>query len=412
MTGRMEMRKTLEWIAESLSERGTDAFDRHDVLEQAHGEEFAISLHEYVYIMRRARISGFDAGVMTRLQWLSKQSFPHTPELVPFAELWKATFIYDKGYAVDEEERIWLSTITTRSIHLALEQKSFSEDMKESFTVPFGCVIEETASAMRGTNDLTETWDAVDYCNEPGDCAPGPSLSRFLTTMGLTTPAVPTELWSRLKYPRKGLWQASFGDEGDERSFEFEPEQRDHFTLSVDPTLAGPAGALNLNVSFGLGPIRCSWLFTTTSDYLDDSSFIDRWNSMMESFQVVAAQSEQMAKASSRTEDNLRRLITWRHLDLLGGDAASPIDNLEIVNPKTGTASYPDPETPREALAQFLAACKKLDGGDAGSEDGGNGGDARLSRADKNAFLARWQDRPEIQAWTDEQIRQAIDAGM
>jgi hypothetical protein len=409
MNDRIEMRKTLESIAESLSERGPDAFDLHGVLEQAHGEEFAISLHEYVYIMRRARISGFDAGVMTRLQWLSQQSFPHTPELVPFAELWKATFTYDKGYAVDEEERTWLSTITTRSIHLALDQKSFSEDMRDSFSVPFDCVFEETASAMRGTNVLTEAWDAVDYCNEPGDCAPGPSLGRFLTTMGLTTPAVPTELWSRLKYPRKGLWQASFRDEGDERNFEIEPEQRDHFTLSVDSTLTGPAGALDINVSFGLGPIRCSWLLTTTSDYLDDPSFIDRWNRMMESFQVVATKSEQMAKASSRTEDNLRRLITWRHLDLLGGDDATPIDNLEIVNPKTGKVSYPDPETPQEALAQFLAACEKLDGGDG---DAGDGGDAGLSRADKNAFLARWQDRPEIQAWTDEQIRKAIDAGM
>jgi len=407
MNDRIEMRKALRRIASSLSGRRSgearDVLRRQRALEEAQGDEWAISLHEFVYIMKRAEISGFDAGVMTRLEWLSRQTFPHSPELLPFADLWKATFNYDTDLPAEDYHRTWKATITTRSILNVLDETGIPLGF-DGLRLPLDCQLEEVSHWVIGTVVLPETRQSNHYCTDSAECAPGQSLTRFLKTMGITLPMMPPMLWERLKYPRQGLWQASIGDENDDSRYEIDPTERDHFKLRVAPDLAGPAGALDINVSFGLGPTRCSWRFTTTSDYLDDPSFIDRWHQMMEHLQIVMDASARLAPLTASDAVGERRIL-WQHLDTLGHEG-EPVDILELTDPATGEKSFPDPYSPQEAIAQFLAACEKIDGGSVG------GGHGALSRADKDAFLARWQDRPEIQAWTDEQIMKAISAGM
>ncbi len=409
MNDRIEMRKALRRIASSLSGRRSmearDVLRRQRALEEAQGDEWAISLHEFVYIMKRAEISGFDAGVMTRLEWLSRQTFPHSPELLPFADLWKATFNYDTDVPAEDYRRTWDTTITTRSILNVLDETGIPLGF-DGIRLPLDCQLEEVSHWVIGTVVLPETRQRNHYCADSAECAPGQSLTRFLKTMGITLPMMPPMLWERLKYPRQGLWLASFGDEGEDQQFEIDPTERDHFELRVAPDLAGLAGALTVDVSFGLGPTRCNWTFAVSRDFFEDQTFLARWHQMMEHLQVVMDASARLAPLTASDAVGERRIL-WQHLD--SGHEGEPIDILELTDPATGEKSFPDPYSPQEAIAQFLAACEKIDGDNFDSGDGGHGA---LSRADKNAFLARWQDRPEIQAWTNEQILKAISAGM
>lgn len=418
MHDRIAKRKLLEGIASALSEpRLFDVAYLLGAFDTERTSQFAISLHEFVYIMRRARISGFDAGVMTRLQWLSRNTFPHTPELVPFADLWTATFVRDRPVGPDVDSPTRNSQITTDAIVTALEKISDAEP--QSFRMPHPCLVREVADDMRGVNDLADGFSHNYECRDSPECSPGNALSRFLSTMDLAMPTLPPALWERLKYPRRGLWQASFGDENDAYDFVIDPAERDHFTLSVDPALTGPPGALDINLSFALGPTRCTWLFATSPDFFDDIAFMARWNDMMEKFQVVVDTSSELARKLPSHALGSRQSIVWRHIDVRSpedyeefdyfGRAKTsqdvrPRDKLEIIDPKTGEVSIPDSGNSQQALESFLAACEELSVAERT--------ESALSAADREAFLSRWSDRPEIQAWTDEQILRGIAGGM
>ncbi len=430
MTNRITWRRELLKQAKFLHEGLITPEKANDIRAELASDEYSVSLHEFAQIMNLVELGQEDAARLSFVTKLSRLTYPHTPDLAPFARLWQSTFgdFVGEFAAVDEP----FSPSVTAAYTATQDNPYVWPDMlKMGPDCSLLDVAEAIARERIGWDPAIKSLPA-ESCDA---CSAEASLENFTTSLGLTCP-MPQRGITRQLWEEDGSWEAWLPtNPGNERP---DALGQDHYLVKV--TREGAPGMPGMiSVGFGLGRVLLEAYVETPGDIWFNDEWMMRWNERMDAFQVAITFVEGLeSRYPTEPTAEPRRLVQWSHVDspTLGGNVTAKeyfesynYDTLgfESIRPFTEqtwlelfilqmrTAHYPGFAEARlnRAARQAADSDSTVETPDPEEEPPDPGTTVPgLSLEEKEKFLARWSDHPNVLTWSDEEIYHAICMGM
>ena len=431
MTDRVKMRRNALVHAKKIHETVLTPYRVKKLLLELNTDEFTMSLFEFVAIMTRVELGKHESGLFEHVKRLSRLTYPHTPDLAPFAQFWHATFANN---LVD-----WLENEGPFSPSLSAVQIACHEDpwvWPQMLKMGPDCCLFEIAEEIARERIGTLPTDPISATTNCSACSAEMTLANFMTAVGLTC-SLPGSTFTSQLIEEEGSWENWLPtNPGNER---VDSLGQDHFVVEVARESGIPGMPGMISVAFGLGRVLLEAHAETPPDLLFNEKWIERWNERMEIFQAAIRFTENL-EGQFPTSPNAepRRLVRWSYIDLPSRgtnfarqeffDSFNYVDEVfdsiqpfpeqtwfEMFQLKMRTNHYPAFADDRLQQAERERANPRSTPPDNETdEDPPDPGTTvpELSLEEKEKFLARYADDAQIQGWSDNEIYFGICMGM
>lgn len=371
MSERENLQEDLLVLANALLLTPTDSELNGTLFDRGVGDDFGVSLHEFVSIMARAQLPEGTQQRLQRVQQLSELTYPHVPDFAAFSLLFAlVTQKYDLEY-VDHEP-----SVTQRAVETLF--MSLPEQRLSALTDP--CVLVRTAAALGGYSEelssqidkdeftsvhlaywslpfdtLVDNYERVSMSTDRNESLialpPAPSrsttecrcvtgyeaLSNFLTSRGMFAPKPAEHISSEIIGKANGYW-SSLSDEEENAGNSL--TTHDGFTFIVKQAQT-PGSPEEYVLNFAQGAVFLS--FVMRQDYPTDESkeWIELWDERTDMIQYVMEATAHKEKISPTPEGATpRRKLIWSYLDVPEEEQDPLLSNQVLVfDPTTGNYS-------------------------------------------------------------------------
>lgn len=372
MSERENLQEDLLVLANALLLTPTDSELNGTLFDRGVGDDFGVSLHEFVSIMTRAQLPEGKHQRLQRVQQLSELTYPHVPDLAAFSLLFAlVTQKYDLEYVDHEQsvtqravESLFLTQPEQRLsaladpcvlVRTAVALGGYSDELnsqidKDDFTcvhfaywgLPFEALVENYERALKASFENNESLIALPpvpsrYSTECR-CVPGyEALSNFLTSRGMFAPKPAEHISSAILGKANGYW-SSLSDKEENAGNSL--TSHDGFTFTVKQAKT-PGSPEEYVLNFAQGGVFIS--FVMQQDYPTDGSkeWIELWDERTDMIQYVMEATAHKEKITPTPEDaSPRRKLIWTYLDVPEEDHDPLLSNQVLVfDPTTGNYS-------------------------------------------------------------------------
>ena len=372
LSERENLQEDLLVLANALLLTPTDSELNVTLFDRGVEDDFGVSLHEFVAIMKRTQLQKNQHQRLQRVQQLSELTYPHVPDFAAFSLLFAlVTQQYDLEY-VNHEPSVTQRAIETLFMSKPKERLSALEDScvlvrtaaalggyceeldskieQDEFTsvhfgywgLPFETLVENYERELKANFDNKESLIALPPVprHQPTECrcvTGYEALSNFLTSRGMFAPKPDEHISSAIIGKANGYW-SSLSDEEENAGNSLTTQ--DGFTFIVKEAQT-PGSPEEYVLNFAQGAVFLSFVMRQNYPTDESKEWIELWDERTDMIQYVMEATAHKEIISPTPEGATpRRKIIWSYLDVPEEEHDPLLSNQVLVfDPTTGNYS-------------------------------------------------------------------------